>query len=83
MLDIMFKITLSRDSRTPSSEIMKYRFQVNTAGDPVDSWAGNAITYDTAELAELAARDLFMRWTAVNFWRVIDQNGKVIMEGPE
>ena len=62
---------------------MKYRFQVNTAGDPVDSWAGNAITYASSAQAKIAAENLFQRWTAVNFWRVIDQHGKVIAEGPE
>lgn len=55
----------------------EYRVEVNTAGDPPDSWAGNAILHDTDEEALAAARDLFMRWTAVKWWRVVDEDGKV------
>ena len=51
-----------------------YIVEVNTAGDKPDSWASNALTFDTAEEAEHYAKDLFMRWTAVRYWRVIDQN---------
>jgi len=61
---------------------MKYKVQVNTYGDPADSWAGNDITHASAAQAKYAAQDLFQRWTAVKFWRVIDQNGKVVEEGP-
>ncbi len=57
---------------------MKYRVQVNTYGDPKDSWAGNAITHASRAQAEIAAKDLAGRWTAVKFWRVIDQNDKVV-----
>lgn len=56
---------------------MKHRVEVNTAGDPPDSWAGNAIRHDTAEEAEAAAKDLFFRWTAVKWWRVIDEDDTV------
>ncbi len=55
----------------------EYRVEVNTAGDPPDSWACNAIRYDTAEEGLAAARDLFFRWTAVNWWRVVDENDKI------
>ena len=55
-----------------------YKVQVNTYGDPADSWAGNAIEHDTADLAIIAAKDLFQRWTAVNYWRVIDGDNTVI-----
>jgi len=61
---------------------MKYRVQVNTYGDPEDSWTGNQITHASTAQAKIAAEDLFMRWTAVKFWRVIDQNDKVVAEGP-
>ncbi len=57
---------------------MKYRVQVNVAGDKDDdTWTGNAVTYPTPEEALEAARDLFMRWTSVNYWRVVDANDKV------
>lgn len=61
---------------------MKYRVQVNTYGDPKDSWAGNAITHASQAQAKIAAENLFDRWTAVKFWRVIDQNDKVVVTGP-
>jgi len=60
---------------------MNYHVQVNTAGDPPGAWAGNLVDYKTAEEAEAAARDLFRRWTAVNHWRVIDDDGLVVAEG--
>lgn len=56
---------------------MGYKVEVHTAGDPAGSWAGNAIIHETAEAAEKAARDLFMRWTAVVYWRVVDTEGVV------
>lgn len=60
-----------------------YKVFVNTAGDPPDSWATNAMEYDTLEAAEEAADDLFMRWTAVNKWRVMDPDQQVTYsEGP-
>jgi len=60
-----------------------YKVYVNTAGDPEDSWATNAMKYDTVEEAEEAAKDLFMRWTAVRFWRVMDADQQeVYAEGP-
>jgi hypothetical protein len=60
----------------------KYRYEVNTYGDPVDSWAGNAVRYDTADDAEAGAKDLFGRWTAVKFWRVVDDRDAVYATGP-
>ena len=57
---------------------MKYRVQVNTYGDKPDAWSGNAVTYDTPEAAAEAAKDLFYRWTAVQHWRVVDENDNVI-----
>jgi hypothetical protein len=62
---------------------MKYRVQVNTCGDPEDSWAGNAITHASRAQAKIAAEDLFGRWTAVKFWRVVDQNDKVVLSNQE
>lgn len=60
-----------------------FKVFVNTAGDPPDSWATNAMEYGSVEEAEEAAKDLFMRWTAVNQWRVMDPNKEnVYAEGP-
>lgn len=60
-----------------------YKVFVNTHGDPEDSWATNGKKYETAEEAEAAAKDLFMRWTAVKFWRVMDSEQQTVYaEGP-
>ncbi len=61
----------------------EYRVEVNTHGDPEDSWASNAIRHDNVPDAEAAARDLYARWTAVKYWRVIDDMEKVHVTGPE
>jgi len=61
---------------------MKFRVQVNTYGDPEDSWTGNKITHASRAQAKIAAKNLFQRWTAVRFWRVVDQDDKVVVEGP-
>lgn len=60
-----------------------YKVFVNTHGDPEDSWATNGKKYEAAEDAAEAAKDLFMRWTAVKFWRVMDaEQQTVYAEGP-
>ena len=61
---------------------VKYRYQVNTYGDPADSFCGNAVVFATAEGAHEAVKSLFQRWTAVKFWRVVDDLDAVIFEGP-
>jgi hypothetical protein len=39
--------------------------------------------YSTVEEAEQAAKDLFSRWTAVKFWRVMDADKQTTYaEGP-
>ena len=55
---------------------MKYHVEVKVGGD---DWTGNRIDHATVELAEEAARDLFSRWTIVKRWRVIDDDGKVVV----
>jgi hypothetical protein len=60
-----------------------YKVFVNTHGDPEDSWATNAMEYGSVEEAEEAAKDLFSRWTAVKFWRVMDADKQTTYaEGP-
>ena len=66
------------DEHVPD-EVKQYRIQVNVASDrDDDTWSGNAILFDTPEEAKIAAKDLYMRWTQVNYWRVIDEDDKVI-----
>ena len=63
--------------------IVYYKVFVNTHGDPEDSWATNGKKYGTADEAEIAAKDLFMRWTAVKYWRVMDADKQTTYaEGP-
>ena len=58
---------------------MQYRIQVNTYGDTSeDIWTGNAKVYDTESAAVEAVKDLFMRWTAVRHYRVVDDNETVV-----
>lgn len=62
---------------------MKYRVQINASYDPPDFWAGNGITHASRAQAKIAAENLFSRWTAVKFWRVIDQNDKVVLSNQD
>ena len=60
-----------------------YKVFVNTHGDPEDSWATNAMEYNSVGDAAQAAQDLFGRWTAVKFWRVMDADKQTVYaEGP-
>ena len=60
----------------------EYRYEVNTYGDPAGVFTGNAVRYDDKEKAIEGAKDLFFRWTAVKFWRVMDDLDNVMAEGP-
>ena len=53
------------------SEVQSWRVDVNTAGDPPDSWACNALRFADRGEAERYALDLAIRWTAVRDWRVV------------
>lgn len=55
----------------------EYRVEVNTVSCAPGTWTGNAIRFNEADECEEAARDLFMRWTAVKYWRVIDDQDVV------
>lgn len=61
---------------------MRFKYQVNTYGDREGVFTGNAVDFDTADKAIAAAKDLFQRWTAVKFWRVVDEQETVISTGP-
>lgn len=57
-------------------------FKVEVIADSTGTWAGNGLTFDTAEKAREYATDLAWRWTAVRKWRVVNvQSGEVVMEG--
>lgn len=63
---------------------MEYRIEVNVSSDKdTDTWSGNAIRFSDPGDAKDNAKDLFMRWTSVRFWRVIDESDKVIHSNKE
>ena len=47
-------------------------FKVEVIADSTGKWCGNGLTFETREKAEEYAIDLFMRWTAVKEWRVVE-----------
>ena len=51
---------------------MKTTYKVEVQADSTGTWAGNGLTFDTADEAKAYAIDLHGRWTAVRQWRVID-----------
>jgi len=57
---------------------MNYHVEVHTVSCGPDEWTGNNVNHPTAGKATDAARDLFGRWTAIRYWRVVDDDGKVI-----
>lgn len=60
-----------------------YRVEVNTYGDPAGTWTGNMLRFVTIDEAVDYADALFVRWTAVRYWRVVDdETNAVLREGP-
>ncbi len=57
---------------------MSIKVQVNTVSCAPGVYTGNDIEHDTAEAAIEAAKDLAGRWTAVKYWRVIRDDGRVV-----
>lgn len=55
-------------------------YKVEVLADNSGVWAGNSLTFETIELAETYARDLFMRWTAVRQWRVVHVESLAVMK---
>lgn len=56
-------------------------FKVEVIADNSGKWCGNGLTFSTVDAAEIYARDLFSRWTAVRSWRVIDiDSGRVVCD---
>jgi len=61
--------------RSPEEAICM-KFKVEVIADNSGQWCGNGRVFDTREAAEIYARDLFSRWTAVREWRVIETEGQ-------
>ena len=56
---------------------MNAPFKVEVQADRTGTWCGNGLSFPTLEEARAYALDLFMRWTAVREWRVVDSDGEV------
>jgi len=46
-------------------------YKVEVQADSTGTWAGNALKFDTVELAQVYAIDLMCRWLLVRNWRVV------------
>lgn len=57
-------------------------YKVEVIADSSGIWADNSLTFATVEAAKDYAVGLFMRWTLVRRWRVVDTEGTVYAEGP-
>ena len=57
---------------------MTFKVEVNTHSCAPGVYTGNLIEHETPEAATEAAKDLFHRWTAVKYWRVVREDGRVV-----
>ena len=48
-------------------------FKVEVIADNSGKWIGNGIKFETREEAERYARGMYLRWTAVMEWRVVEE----------
>ena len=46
-------------------------FAVEVIADSSEEWCGNALRFADQRAAEIYAKDLWSRWTAVRSWRVV------------
>lgn len=53
---------------------MTSAFKVQVLADNSGKWVGNGLEFLSLDAAKQYGADLFMRWTAVIDWRVIDVN---------
>ena len=53
-----------------------FKVEVTTAGDH-GTYASNALRFATHEEAVLYGGDLYVRWTAVKDWRVVESEDEV------
>lgn len=61
----------------------KYHVEINTYSCEPGQYTGNQVEYDSEEEAVQAAKDLFFRWTASKYWRVVDDDGIIIDSNEE
>jgi len=52
-------------------------FKAEVVADSTGKFCGNALRFGSREEAEIYARDLMQRWTAVTEWRVVTSDDPV------
>ena len=63
--------------QTKAKDDTQFKFEV--IADSSNTWCGNGMRFDSQDVAEEAARDLFARWMLVKAWRVINTTtGEVV-----
>lgn len=60
-----------------SYTVTSQSYKVEVIADSSEQWAGNAVRFATRKEAEEYAQDLYLRWTAVRDWRVIESDEPV------
>ena len=53
-------------------------YRVEVIADNSGEWCSNGLAFDTYAQAYAYGDNLFMRWTAVREWHVIDATGAVV-----
>lgn len=53
---------------------------VEVVADSSGEFCGNGLEFETVDLAETYARDLFSRWTGVRKWRVVEKATKIVVK---
>ncbi len=61
----------------------KYHVEINTYSCEPGQFTGNQMDYYSEGEAVQAAKDLFLRWTASKYWRVVDDDGIIIDSNEE
>jgi hypothetical protein len=61
---------LGRKEKSACQDGRKMSFKVEVIADNSGEWVGNALRFPTKKAAEIYAKDLYSRWTAVKEWRV-------------
>lgn len=65
-------------------------YAVEVIADNSGKWVGNGVRFPTEAAAKRYGEDLFLRWTLVREWRVVeftdpvnrDEQGKALSESP-
>ena len=70
----------AKETMTAEQLAELFPFKAEVQADSTGTWAGNGLRFATVEEAWHYVNDLFIRWTAVREYRVVDDSGKVHRE---